>query len=107
MRSPKTSADNSTKSTKRSAAKPPDLTFFVDECLGKYLPVQLISAGYDVRSGLAHFPGIPDVDWLPRVGQERWVLLTKDKDIRRRPIEVEALLAGRVTAFVLTVTDLK
>jgi hypothetical protein len=34
------------------------------------------------------------------------VLLTKDKNIRRRPLEVEAILSARVRAFVLTATDL-
>jgi hypothetical protein len=35
------------------------------------------------------------------------VLLTKDKDIRRRPLEIEAILNTRVRAFVLTATELR
>ncbi len=33
------------------------------------------------------------------------MLLTKDKDIRRRPLEIEAILNARVRAFVLTATE--
>lgn len=35
------------------------------------------------------------------------MLLTKDKDIRRRPLEIEAILNARVRAFVLTATELR
>lgn len=31
-----------------------------------------------------------DVDWLPQVGQRQWVLLTKDKRIRRNEVETTA-----------------
>lgn len=88
--------------------KPPSpITFYVDECLGKFVPVEIIAAGYDVRPWFEHFPGVSDVEWLPEIGREGWVLLTKDKDIRRRPLEVEAILNSHVKAFVLTATDLR
>ena len=35
--------------------------------------------------------GAQDVEWLPEVGARRWVLITKDKQIRRREIELRAL----------------
>jgi hypothetical protein len=35
------------------------------------------------------------------------LLLTKDKNIRRRPLEIEAILNARVRAFVLTATELR
>lgn len=44
----------------------------------------------------------PDEEWLTRAGQEGWVVLTKDKLIRKRPIEREALVAAHVRAFVFT-----
>lgn len=43
-----------------------------------------------------------DVDWLPQVGAKGWIVLTKDKHIRRRPLERHALEAAKVGAFVLT-----
>jgi hypothetical protein len=62
--------------------------------------------GYDIRPWHRHFPGRPDVEWLPLIGERGWVRLTKDKDIRRRPLEIEAILTARVRAFVLTATEL-
>lgn len=44
----------------------------------------------------------PDEEWLTRAGQESWIVLTKDKLIRKRPIEREALVAADVRAFVFT-----
>ena len=44
----------------------------------------------------------PDEEWLTRAGQEGWIVLTKDKLIRKRPIEREALVAAHVRAFVFT-----
>jgi PIN like domain len=44
----------------------------------------------------------PDEVWLARAGVEGWVVITKDKLIRKRPIEHEALLASGVRAFVFS-----
>jgi predicted nuclease of predicted toxin-antitoxin system len=46
--------------------------------------------------------GARDADWLAAIGKENWICLTKDKHIRRRLAERNALLAARVRAFVLT-----
>ena len=46
--------------------------------------------------------GTQDVEWLPEVGVRGWVLITKDKQIRRREIELRALRQAGVRAFVLT-----
>lgn len=43
-----------------------------------------------------------DEVWLTRAGQEGWIVLTKDKLIRKRSIERKALLAADVRAFVFT-----
>ena len=101
------------KSGKRSGAsskrrKVPPLTYFVDECLGGRLLVDLLSAtGAQVVLSRDHFPaGTRDVDWLPIVGAKEWVVLTKDRHIRRRQLEIDALTNARVRAFVLTAADL-
>jgi hypothetical protein len=65
-----------------------------------------MAAGHEIRPWYEHFPSALDIDWLPAIGQHGWVLLTKDRGIRRRPLEVEAILNARVRAFVLTATDL-
>lgn len=50
----------------------------------------------------------PDVDWLPVVGQRGWVLLTRDREVARNPLELAAIRNSGVRAFVLTAAnDLK
>lgn len=71
------------------------------------MPEALAAAGHDVRSWYDHFKSVPDVEWLPTIGARGWVRLTKDKDIRRRPIEIQAILNCRVRAFVLAATELE
>ena len=49
-----------------------------------------------------HFaPAAPDEEWLEVAGRESWVVLTRDKHIRRRPAELEAFQTHQVTVFVL------
>ena len=47
-----------------------------------------------------------DVDWLAALHGREWVVLTKDKNIRRRPLEAQALVAANLRVFVVTATDL-
>jgi hypothetical protein len=50
-----------------------------------------------------HFPAdARDPDWLTAVGSRGWIVLMKDKRVRRIQLEREALLAAGVRAFVLT-----
>ena len=101
------------KSSKRSAAssrlrhRPPP-TFFIDECLGgDILAAVLRQEGVDVKLARSEFPeGTRDADWLPVAGQRGWIVLTKDRHIRRRELEIQALVRARVRAFVLTTADL-
>ena len=101
------------KSGRRSAASstrrhklPP--TFFIDECLGgQILATVLRQEGVDVKLARSEFPeGTRDADWLPVVGQHGWIVLTKDRHIRRRELEIQAFVRARVRAFVLTAADL-
>ena len=48
------------------------------------MPHELAAAGYDIRPWYEHFAGRDDVEWLPAIGAQGWVLLTKDKDTRPR-----------------------
>lgn len=50
--------------------------------------------------------GTLDVEWLPKVGAAGWILLTKDQNIRRHPLEMRAFMESRVRAFVLTAGNL-
>ena len=53
-----------------------------------------------------HFDsGIPDEALLSAVGARGWAFLSKDRNIRRRPLERQALLNAGVRAFLLTTAD--
>jgi len=44
----------------------------------------------------------PDTDWLPRIGQAGWLAISRDKKIRTRPAERQALIDASVGAFIFT-----
>ena len=102
------------KSARQSATsgggRPDRLTFFIDECLGrKALPDALRAAGHDVVLHHERFdPGADDVEWLTALFDQReaWVVLTKDKKIKKRPLEKQALMASGLRVFALTAGEL-
>lgn len=51
-------------------------------------------------------PGTKDADWLTALGATNWVVLTKDKNIRRHPQETQAYIGANLRVFVVTATDL-
>jgi hypothetical protein len=78
--------------------------FFIDHCLGtEKVAERLRRAGVEVRvlveAGFRE--DAEDVAWLPVVAARGWAVLTKDKRIRRRAIEHEAIIASGAGAFVL------
>ena len=77
--------------------------FFIDRSLGSIVvPEALRHAGVHVEIHVSHFAdNTPDIDWLSHVGQQGWVVLMKDKHIRSRPHERQALIYAGVRAFVL------
>jgi PIN like domain len=48
------------------------------------------------------YPGAKDAEWLPTAGRHGWVVLMRDKRVRSRPGERQALVKSNVRAFVLT-----
>ncbi|MGD0093570.1 MAG: hypothetical protein ABSE73_26980 [Planctomycetota bacterium] len=83
--------------------RPEPLIFFIDECLGQGVGEALKKAGAEVRFYGVDIPrGTPDAVWLATIGEKKWICLTKDKAIRRRPQERKALEEAGVKAFVLT-----
>jgi hypothetical protein len=86
----------------------PEPVLFLDECLGTSDVAQALRVqGARVEVFLDHFASATlDKDWLPVVGRTGWVVLTKDKWIRRRQVERNALMSNSVAAFVLTSGDL-
>ena len=100
------------KSKKRSATSsklPDDITFFLDESLGRRVVARALrDAGVRVEVHTDHFPrGTKDEVWLGEVGRKGWIVLTKDARIRYREVERIALLNARVRTFVLTAKGLQ
>ena len=95
------------KSKKRSGTKkgrrpPEQIIYFIDRCLGRGVASALAQAGVDVRYHDDCFPeDAKDAEWLPEVGAKGWIVITKDKNIRRTPIELEATIAAKLRLFVL------
>ena len=75
--------------------------FFIDRCLGKKLAVSLRDVEAKVEIHDDHFiKDMKDEDWLRIVGQDNWVVLTKDKKIASRRLELLAVAQGNVRLFV-------
>ena len=71
------------------------LELFVDRCLGKNLLPDALRKlpNLIVHVHDDHFaPDEQDHLWLPQVATKGWVILTKDKDIRHRKLEIDAVL---------------
>lgn len=78
-------------------------TFYVDRCLGKALPAALRNAGACVEIHDDHFSqNALDVNWIPEVTRRGWVILTKDKNIRRNTVEREVVLTASARIFTLS-----
>ena len=84
---------------------PPE--FLIDRSLGRTtIAAGLRSAGWSVTTlfeiyGSAE-ESVADVDWLQLAAERDFVVLSKDKRIRKRPHELEAIMRLGVRAFVLT-----
>lgn len=97
-------------SKRQSVAKSlpqPSYVSFLDKNLGRYdVRDALRAAGYSVEVLTDHFAeNTPDTVWLPAVGRRKWIILTKDKMVRRRPLELRALWSSGVPSFVLRSGD--
>lgn len=59
--------------------------------------------GAVVRHAGEAFPSAThDEVWLAECGARGWIVLMRDKHVRRRPLELAALRAANVVAFVCT-----
>jgi hypothetical protein len=99
------------KSKKRSAsnnAAPPDAPLlFIDRCAWSHrLGEALTKLNIPFIPHHEKFaPDCPDEEWLKTVGKQGWIVLTRDKNIRRKPNELRAFRAHEVIGFVLTAGD--
>lgn len=91
-------------------APPPK--FFIDRSLGRVaVPTGLRNEGWNVITLAEHY-GMPqdeqvaDTEWIADAASRGWAILMKDKRIRHRSAEIEAVAAHRVKCFVITRGDL-
>ena len=76
------------------------MKFFIDNNLSRHLAQGMSSFGEDVVHLRDHFPeDAEDVSWLKYIGQNRFVLITRDEQIRWKPAEIAALRKYKVGAF--------
>jgi predicted nuclease of predicted toxin-antitoxin system len=90
--------------SRRDAERLALLVFFVDRSLGKRVVAQsLRDANARVEVHDDHFSqDATDIEWITSAGQHDWVVLSKDEQIRRNPLERDAIERASVKAFFLT-----
>lgn len=76
--------------------------YFTDRDLSKRFPEILKAAGLTVERHAGHFaPDAADEVWLQAVGQRGWIALTRDRRIRYKPNERDAVLRHGVALLVI------
>ncbi len=98
------------RSRKRSAASSKQLKkakehiFFIDEAIGKHaVPDALRKAGAKVETVHdALHSGALDEEWIEYVGRNNRLAITKDKRIRHRQIEIQAIKKYKAKVFRYT-----
>ena len=82
---------------------PKRTVFFIDRCLGKHPIMEMLrETGVPVEIHDDHFPqNTFDQDWIPKVGQWGWIILTKDERIGRNPMERQAVARAGARMFNL------
>jgi hypothetical protein len=85
----------------RDALRLASLTFFLDHQIGRYVVAEALrAAGAKVEVHLDHFAGdAADVDWIPEIARRNWVLITKDQNIRRNPLERKVYEKAKLRGF--------
>jgi PIN like domain len=86
--------------------------FFVDRSLGRIIVPQLLrAADWDLVTLAEHY-GVPkdetvaDVQWIEEAAGLGWPILMKDKKIRYRRAEIDAVIGHGARCFVITRGDL-
>ena len=78
------------------------MRFFFDNNLSFHLAGGMKEFGEDVVHLRDHFPeNATDAEWLPFVGDNDLVLITRDDAIRWNPAEIQAVRRHKVAAFFL------
>lgn len=76
------------------------MRFFFDNNLSAQLAHGMREFGEDVVHLTDHFPkNAVDSEWLPFVGQNQMVVVTRDEKIRWEPAEIAAVRAFKIAVF--------
>ena len=103
MAAPRTRSKKPSAASLRSQPEPP--VIFLDECLGgRTIAAALRETGLEVkiqdaRSGVPR--GLKDPNWARLIAGRGWVAITRDKHIRYRAAEKEAIADANLALFVL------
>ncbi|HZR92754.1 MAG TPA: hypothetical protein VFA44_10180 [Gaiellaceae bacterium] len=86
---------------------PQQLEFFLDRSLGRHRVAEALrAAGWTLRTHHEVYGDrdeeVPDIEWLELCGRENLPVLTKDRRLRYRRAEIQAIRRFGVRAFVLT-----
>jgi PIN domain-containing protein len=86
---------------------PQPLEFFVDRSLGRHRVAEALRrAGWMLHTHHEIYGDrdeeLPDVEWLEFCGREGFPVLTKDRRIRHRPAEIQAICRFGVRLFAVT-----
>ena len=98
------------KSKKQSAAssKPPsEVFYYLDRNLGKHVIAEALRAsGAVVKVHDDHLPATaPDEDWIELAARKGWLAVTKDRNIRYRAAELEAIRDHGAMVLVVRATN--
>jgi hypothetical protein len=99
-RGSKSKKPSSTKEIPAERLEP--FTFFVDRSLGRVtVPDALRRIGLTVKvhAEIFEHDDAPDTEWLERCGEEGWIVLAKDKAIKKNPLERQAIFTHGLAAF--------
>lgn len=78
-------------------------TFFVDRSLGRVtVPDALRKIGLKIEVHADHFAhDALDTEWLEKCGKEGWIVLAKDRAIKKNPLERQAIFTHGLAAFFI------
>jgi hypothetical protein len=92
---------------RQGGVEPPVIFLDENHCGNAHLHAALEAAGVPYEKHLDHFArGIEDTEWLPRIANEGWVLLTSDARIRYNFLERQAVKENNLRMFYFTRNDI-
>ncbi|MEB3310941.1 MAG: hypothetical protein VKJ02_11970 [Snowella sp.] len=87
---------------------PDKIIFFIDRCLGnQQIAAAIKSLGISVETHDQHFPkNALDIEWIPKIAEKRWIILTKDERIGKNALERQVLARSGLRMFTLAAQGL-